>query len=60
MIIMAIMVKKADFRDHKQVLRLEHPDNERFQRMRRPIIKEKIFRDADGNLDVAGHYDGEF
>jgi len=35
-------------------LRLEHPDNERYQKMKRPIIKEKTFRDADGNLDVDG------
>lgn len=33
--------------------RLEHPDNERFQKLERPIVKEKIFIDpATGKVDV--------
>jgi len=33
-------------------LRLEHPDNETYRKMQRPAVKERLFRDAGGNLDI--------
>lgn len=33
-------------------LRLEHPNNEKYQKLERPIIKETRFKDSSGNLNI--------